>query len=205
MARIKDNLYTEGATGAVGKQIVYKEINGNTFMSKYPDMSQVKYNKTQKKYQSLFAQAVAYAKNVCADPTRSEAYRNKIQNDKRHRYKSVYHFALQCYIKKFSRKVPDDEVQKTMLLYLDKYKFKDRQIAAMEYLVRHKKLTNALYQQLNKVSRITASRDLQDLIRKQAVSLQGKGAGAVYNLVPIPTLHEAQDEDDEPDEENELI
>lgn len=205
MARVKDNLFTDGTTGAVGKQIVYKKINGKTFMSKYPDMSGVEYNRTQIGYQKLFAQAIEYAKGVLKDPVRSAAYSKKMQNDKRHRDKSIYHFALQCFMKKYSPKLPDDKVQKALQSYLDKYKFSDRQAAAIEYLVRHKKLTNALYQQLNKVSRATATRDLQELVRKQVIAAKSRGAGAAYNLVPIETPREPEDKQAWEQKNDELI
>lgn len=205
MARVKDNLLTSGTAGTVGKNIVYKQINGKTFMSKYPDMSQVQYNKTQIEYQNLFAHGVEYAQGVLKDPDRVAAYRKKMQNDKRHRHKSIYHFALQLFMKKYSRKMSSRDVKKTLQPYHDNYKFSDRQAAGVEYLVRYKKLTNSLYQQLNKVSRATATRDLQDLVRQGVIITESKGAGAIYSLLPIPTLHKPEDEDDEPDEEEELI
>lgn len=36
MAQIKKNLFVQGASGILGKQLVYKTINGKTFISTRP-------------------------------------------------------------------------------------------------------------------------------------------------------------------------
>ena len=60
-------------------------------------------------------------------------------------------------------------------------------IAALIYLVRLRKLTNAIYQSINDVSKATATRHLQDMISKGIISFQSKGACALYSLAnPFP-------------------
>jgi len=182
MARIKDNLLMQGARGAIGKELVYKKINGKTYAVKYPDMSHVEFNTLQKKYQNLFASAIAYARSVLNDPMQEAAYRKKINNDKRLRGLSIYHAAIKDFMAKNSAKKPTAEIQKTLQQLRETYTLNARQEKALKYLVARGKLTNALYQQLNSVSKATATRDLQDLVRQAAISMRSRGAGACYSL-----------------------
>ena len=58
-----------------------------------------------------------------------------------------------------------------------------RQIQAIAYLKENGKITNKEYQQLFKVSRETATRDLSDLVKKNLISAAGsKGAGSFFIL-----------------------
>lgn len=183
MARVKNNILTTGARGAVGKQVVYKEINGENFIGKYPDMSQVVYNDVQKEYQNLFGQAAVYASAVIKDPIRSAAYEKLIRADKRKRGMSVYHAALQAFMAKYSHKVDTGLLQQILQQYLGTYTLNMHQAKALEYLLAQGKLSNAIYQQLNKVSKATATRYLQDLVKQGIINTEGKGAGAIYTLV----------------------
>jgi hypothetical protein len=187
MARNKDNLFTTGTSGAVGKQIVYKEINGKSFMCKYPDMSQVKYNKKQIGYQTLFSQAVEYARSIMSDPQKKMEYARKIHDDKRKRGTGVYHAAIKDFMAQHSQKTPKGKVEITFQKYRQAYNLTDRMAKAIKYLISQHKLTNALYRQLNKVSRITATRDLQLLVQQGIIiAPELKGAGAIYSLAPLP-------------------
>jgi ATP-dependent DNA helicase RecG len=59
-----------------------------------------------------------------------------------------------------------------------------RQIKAVLYVKENRKITNKEYMSLFNVSRITATRDLQDLvIRNILKSSETKGAGAYYELL----------------------
>ncbi|MBZ5858458.1 hypothetical protein [Flavihumibacter profundi] len=187
MARVTNNLLMTGAQGAVGKQIVYKEINGKSFVAQYPDMSHVQYNDAQKEYQKLFGLASAYASGVIKDPERNAAYEKKIRNDKRLRGKSVYHTALQAYMAKHSYKLSSAQQHKILQYYLDKFLLTVPQATALAYLVAQQKLSNAIYQEINKVSKATATRHLQDMMSQGIISFQAKGAGAIYSLAhPYP-------------------
>ncbi len=186
MAQVDDNLFTDGTRGAVGKKVVYKRINGKTFIAKYPDMSDVEYNKTQIGYQDLFDKAVKYAQGVLKDPARKEAYEKKIRSLKRTRGTSVYHAAIKAYMAKYSRKVPKGEVNQALQNCIDKYKLTDPQIKAIKHLISQGKLTNAIYQKLNNVSKPTATRHLQELVKQGVITVQSKGAGAHYSFVAAP-------------------
>lgn len=187
MARNRNNIITDGYSGAIGKKVVLKRINGETFACKYPDMSRVKYNKKQVGYQNLFAKAVAHARAVMNDPIKREEYAQKIHNDKRKRGTSVYHSALKEFMALHSQKVSDSQVQITFLIYQALYQLNEREAQAVKYLIGQGKLTNAMYRQLTKISRITATRDLQLLVQKGIITApETKGAGAVYKLTPLP-------------------
>lgn len=182
MAKLTNNLLLTGAQGAVGKQMVFKQINGKDFVAKYPDMSQVRYNNLQKEYQKLFGLASTYASEVVNDPVRNARYEKKIRNDKRIRGKSVYHTAHAAYMAKHSLKLTEARLQKTVQYYLDNYLLTEFQVDALIHLIYKNKLTNSIYQEINKVSKATATRHLQDMINQGIISLQSKGAGANYTL-----------------------
>ncbi len=72
--------------------------------------------------------------------------------------------------------------------YLDRRKLlelglNERQIKAIEFLKKNKKITNKNYQIINKVSRETATIDLRKLVELNLIEPSGsKGAGAYYTL-----------------------
>lgn len=62
--------------------------------------------------------------------------------------------------------------------------FNNRQIEAVKYVKKYGKITNKEYQGILKVSRITATRDLTDLVTKSILqSSESKGAGSYYTMV----------------------
>lgn len=48
------------------------------------------------------------------------------------------------------------------------------------YVKEKGKITNKEYQEINACSRATANRDLTELVKKEAFSFYGHGAGAFY-------------------------
>ncbi|UOY08228.1 putative DNA binding domain-containing protein [Muricauda sp. SCSIO 64092] len=59
----------------------------------------------------------------------------------------------------------------------------ERQIKAMQYVKENGKITNKEYQELNDVSRITATRDLKELVEKTVLRPSSlKGAGSYYEI-----------------------
>lgn len=66
---------------------------------------------------------------------------------------------------------------------LGKLDLNDRQVKAILFLEENEKITNSDYQNINGVSRETATRDLKELIEKDLINPSGqKGAGAFYTL-----------------------
>jgi ATP-dependent DNA helicase RecG len=73
---------------------------------------------------------------------------------------------------------------------LRKLDLNDRQIAAVLFVVEAGQITNAKHQELFGVSRVTATRDLGDLVNKGVLSRTGVGAGSVYRLAIASLLHQ---------------
>lgn len=67
--------------------------------------------------------------------------------------------------------------------YLKRLGLNERQIKAVEYVKRNRKITNKEYQELTGVARMTATRDLTELVEKRILkSSEAKGAGAFYEF-----------------------
>jgi len=84
-----------------------------------------------------------------------------------------------------------EETNSSFILTFRKYKIteeilkqlNERQRKAIEYLIKHKKITNKEYQKLcPDVSRKTLIRDLRDLIKKQLIIMEGKKGGVYYKM-----------------------
>lgn len=67
--------------------------------------------------------------------------------------------------------------------YLKRKEISKRQILAIEYVKKHGSISNAEYQEIASISKRTASRDLNELIRKGILSIEGtKGRGTIYKI-----------------------
>ena len=63
MARVKNNLITEGLSGRVGKRLVFRQLrDGSTVLCTAPDFSNRVFSEEQLTHQSRFQKASAYAK-----------------------------------------------------------------------------------------------------------------------------------------------
>jgi hypothetical protein len=94
MAQV-NNALVDGMRGAFGKEFVFRTRGGKTFISKYPDMSNVKPSAKQLKEKSRFSKAVKYAQAIIADPKKKAAYEKKLDGAS-----SVYHAAIKEYLGK---------------------------------------------------------------------------------------------------------
>jgi hypothetical protein len=94
MARSKNPIFaaTKGVTGAIGKQIVFRNRGDKTFVSKYPDMSNVVFTEEQLKSNDVFGDAVRFAQDVIRDPVKKAAYKRK-------KGSTVYHTAITDYMR----------------------------------------------------------------------------------------------------------
>jgi hypothetical protein len=182
MAHIENDL-VEGTRGKVGKNLVYKTRNGKTFATKYPDRSKVVSTKDQEKGRKKFAAAVKFAKAIIKDPEKKAIYAKKGKT-KKGKEASAYATAIRTFLEAQSVKKLDgfgryyieaEDLQKLAL--------NERQKKAVLYINKYETLTNTLYQQINKVSKATATRDLQELVKKNIIIADGrKGAGASYKM-----------------------
>lgn len=69
---------------------------------------------------------------------------------------------------------------------LEKMGFNERQVKAVEYVKKKGRITNKIFQELNNVSKKTATRDLSKLVNLNIFKSSGiSGAGAYYELQEI--------------------
>lgn len=66
---------------------------------------------------------------------------------------------------------------------LAEYNLNERQMRAIEYVKSHRLITNSEYQHVVGCPQRTATRDLNELVQKGIVELEGKGRGAQYRLL----------------------
>ena len=58
----------------------------------------------------------------------------------------------------------------------------NRQKKAIEYVIANDEISNRIYQELNSVSRVTAIRDLNELVSMEILKRSGKGKAIVYKI-----------------------
>jgi len=94
MAKTKNVLLTgyKVSKAVSHKEFVVQKRKGQTFLTKYPDMSNVIPSVAQLEEKSRFAAAVAYARAIVNDPVRKVTY-------KAHPGSTVYHSAIKDYLK----------------------------------------------------------------------------------------------------------
>ncbi len=182
MARLSSDSPFYGAQGAFNKKVVYKCINGKTFQCKYPDMSRVKSSEAQKKSQEVFKKASAWGSAVLKDPQKTAVYKKMKRNNKKFRDTNIYHLAVQDYIKSHTTKTPKARPRRTPEYYQKKFNLGNKELLALRRLFDRGTLTNSEYQQINGVSKSTATRHLQKLVRLDIIYAPAKGVGAVYEL-----------------------
>jgi predicted HTH transcriptional regulator len=96
--------------------------------------------------------------------------------------KSVFHAAIKDYMALHAKKA---HVKKLDISpWLQDTRLNTRQKKAVKYLSKNRNISNAVYQKLCDVSKPTATRDLQELVRLNIITPPAtKGAGALYSLV----------------------
>jgi hypothetical protein len=94
MATSKNPLWAgwKGPQGTIAKQIVIKQYEDKTVVTKYPDMTSIIPSAPQKENRNKFAEATAYAKGIIADPVKKANFSvGKARN--------VYQAAIRLYLK----------------------------------------------------------------------------------------------------------
>lgn len=89
--------------GAIGTEYVIKHYSFGPIRTKFPDMTKIIASTRQKKCRNIFKEAVAYAKEVIADPERKKAWQKKLR-----RRNSVYYAAIREYMLRDKRKKEKD-------------------------------------------------------------------------------------------------
>ncbi|WP_335964639.1 MarR family transcriptional regulator [Galbibacter sp. PAP.153] len=72
--------------------------------------------------------------------------------------------------------------------YLKKQNLPTRQVNALLYIKEHGSISNAEYQQLENISKSTATRDLQELMDKKFIERKGttgKGTAYVFHSIKV--------------------
>ena len=82
MARSKNNVITFGLSGKIGDVLVFRQMSGETIVSKVPKKSS-KVSAKQKKQRKRFQQAVIYGKAAVESPETGELYRAAQKKGKR--------------------------------------------------------------------------------------------------------------------------
>jgi Fic family protein len=184
MARNVNNILTQNYSGQVGKKMILKVRNGKTILAKYNDRSGVKLSLRQQKYNDVFRQAVAYAQEFISDPIRKAELKKKLKSRKKTYDQSPYHAAIQKFMLA-NHPIGLAEAEKILDQYRELFPLTTRQAMGVKFLIMGEQLSNAVYQNLNKVSKATATRDLQEMVLLGILSATGRGAGAKYLLLDL--------------------
>lgn len=175
MARIKGNVITTGMRGTFRGSVI-KQRGDTQYTSELPDTSNTFSTDNQDAVRSNFADAVAFAQGVIRSPEVPPFEPKEGQN--------LYNGAISYYC--LTHKViitPSDSRKRYNKAILEELGLHPRQVKAVLYVQKHKKITNAGYKKLNDVSKATATRDLQELVSLNFLVPSGaKGAGANYVL-----------------------
>jgi hypothetical protein len=83
MAKAEDNVLTRGFTGTIGKQLTFRRIGGQTFVSKYRRPSSVPPTEKAVAARTKFAEATAYAKRVVKNPEKKALYQQAVTGGQR--------------------------------------------------------------------------------------------------------------------------
>jgi predicted HTH transcriptional regulator len=176
MAKSKDNIVTKGMGGVIGDNL-FRTFKSGTYVGKRPDMSNVIPSKNQTKKRKQFAKAVEFAVSAMKDPAKSAAY--TVEPDH-----SLYHTIIREYMKSQALEpgtVPFLSEETKIRFKVDS--LQEAQLRAITYISEYSKITNKIYQNMNGVSKPTATRHLHELVSLNIIkSNMGKGAGASYTI-----------------------
>jgi predicted HTH transcriptional regulator len=178
MAKVKDNYVVKGLSGKIGKHLILKTNKwGLTYTCLPPDRTNVISTKGQQKLRNNFAKAVAYAKSVLQDPVKAEHHQKE-------KNKSLYIRALKDYLNQRTAVLKKGSPIIISNDFILKHHLNIRQVKALQFIHKRGRISNSNYQRLNQISKPTATRDLQDLVKKAVLTPSGtRGAGAFYELM----------------------
>lgn len=95
MAKVTLNPLLDDVRGKIGGYVFRRAPSGRLILSKSPDMSRVKWSKTQKENRQRFKEAVAYAKASMAEPDVRASYEKRATEEG----KRPYDLALSDYLR----------------------------------------------------------------------------------------------------------
>jgi hypothetical protein len=95
MARIKNNVLVKGASGNLGKQVVYKQRGNDTHMALMPKTRKdASPTEKQEGVRELFTEAAQYAKGAVSSPDIKKEYQKKASNTN-----TAYNIAFRDFLK----------------------------------------------------------------------------------------------------------
>lgn len=183
MAIVQNNMLFHNFHGQFGKTMVFRVVRGKTIVSKYPDMSRVERSRDQKAYNNLFREAVENAKSELRDPDTKAALLRRMKKNPKLKDRNPMNVLVSEFLKERSYIMSREQATELVNQYNEKYHLGERQAAALKFLLIYGEIDNALYMQINKVSRPTATRDLTDLVKKSILRCIGKGPATTYKLL----------------------
>lgn len=92
MAYVKNNVITQGLSGKLGNNIVFRQRNGKTIVAVAPTITQER-SEAQKRQSQRFKQAAYYAKKAIQDPQTKALYQNQAKPGQ-----SAYNVAVSDYM-----------------------------------------------------------------------------------------------------------
>ena len=94
MAKSKDNVVMEGASGKIGKMLVFRQRADQTIIARRPKKSLRQVTDDQQEARNRFTEAAYYAKSAISDPILKEAYQAKAKLGQ-----TAYNVAFADYLK----------------------------------------------------------------------------------------------------------
>jgi hypothetical protein len=79
MAISKSNVLLHSLRGMVGKELVFRVVNGKTIVSVRPDFSKVKWSEKQKAHRKKFRNAARKAKELAMNPGIRKNHEKKLK------------------------------------------------------------------------------------------------------------------------------
>lgn len=79
MAHVKKNIVTEGLSGKLGNNIVFRNVGNKTIVAVKPDVSKRVDSEAQKQHKRRFRAGTTYAKKASQDPSLREGYAVKVK------------------------------------------------------------------------------------------------------------------------------
>ena len=89
MAIQHNNLLLTGVSGTVGKQIVFRQRNGRTIISSYPDFSDRVLSPKQLEVNRMMAAANEYAKDILYDEKKCQAAQIRLDLPRKRLYTTL--------------------------------------------------------------------------------------------------------------------
>jgi hypothetical protein len=83
MAKVKDNVMMKGFSGTIGKQLTFRQIGGETFVSNYQKAPAVATTEKKLAAQAKFGIATAYARRALKDPELKAMYQAVVKGGQR--------------------------------------------------------------------------------------------------------------------------